>query len=824
MRRTAAVTAMLLLAVEPLTAPAQDPTIRKPRSGMTLPVQEPTPGRVVVPVLPPPLILPTPTPRRLEDAPPPEHFIAPGIEGVYAQLRSFKGKNLKEVKLKPYEPYRSPKTPPDPSRFNIRQIVLKFIEGSGVRLRDGALVVSEEPTATETRVRLTRIGLEPARVASELAKLTDVFASFKGLADRAAPGIDELDLQRLRQAAERSTGFEQPDPNLFYFVHLPALRPEDALRVLQTVAQFRSVEVAYFHPIPFDAADKLPQTTLNVFPSQGYLRPAPQGIDVDFARNFSGGRGEGIRIVDIEAGWNIGHEDLPPLFFRYGTNFGTTLGGDHGTAVLGELVAEENAFGATGIVPQAQAGWSSVSGISWKDSTIYFYSVAYALLVSGDALRAGDIALIEQHYPNPPPATCSCMDASGNCNNPQLGFVAMETFPYEHAAISALTGAGIIVVEAAGNGETLVTPASTRDSGAIVVGASNTARAPACFTNFGPRVNVHAWGDGIGTLGYGGIPASPIVVDPALRANGNDPDQWYTSRFGGTSGASPIVVGAAALIQSTRIAKGLGPLTPVAMRSLLASTGTPQVADARNIGPLPNLRAALASLFPDHASFIFQSSAPATPVAPGATFNITVRFQNAGGISWTGGHSVQIAPSQTGPSAFGAQSIALGSASAPIDPNGLATNTFTLQAPSTPGTHALGFWLRDPNGRVLATGPSQQIVVGSAPSDAAALSVIVTPGQLRMGAPGVVTVSAQNTGSVVWSAQTHALRIWNPTQNLTLSQSNISVAGAVAPGQSTIFSFTATCRATGPASYSIQMTGPQGALGAVAGRTVSCTP
>lgn len=774
------------------------------------------------------VIFPPQPVRRFDQAPPPERYIQPGIEGVYQQLRTFEGSGYKEVPLQPYEPYHSPVTPADPALFHIRQIVVKFVEGSGVRLREGNLVVSQEPGATETRSRLGRMGLEPAMVAADLKLFNQDVAATQGFADRSAPDVDELDLQRLRQAAERSSRFEQPDLNLFYYVYLPEMAPEEAQRVLQRLQRYRSVEVAYFQPIPFDAADKSPTTTLNVFPSQDYLRAAPLGIDVDFARNFTGGLGQGVRIVDIEAGWNIGHEDLPSLFFRYGTNFG----GDHGTAVLGQLVAEDNGFGATGISPLALAGWSSVSGIKWWTGQVYFYSVANALLESLNGLRAGDIALIEQHFPSnvgPQVGACNPLQV-----DPQFGFVAVETLPLEHAAISHLTGAGVIVVEAAGNGQQLVTPASTRDSGAIVVGASNGAppgsatgsQAPACFTNFGPRVDVQAWGGNVGTLSYGttgcgvrldaagnpvldmnGNPICDPLPDPTLRANGTDPDQWYTRTFSGTSSASPIVAGAAALVQGIRIAAGQAPLTSVEMRTLLASTGTPQTPAARNIGPQPDLRAAIASMFPDHARFTSQSGPPASPLMPGAPFNITVSFQNAGGISWTGGHSVQIAPTQTGPSAFGTQSIALGSPSAPIDPNGLATTTFTLRAPATAGTYPLSFWVRAPNGSVLAQSPSQQIIVGAPPSDTGTLAVVKAPAALPMGVAGDVWVVATNTGATVWTPQTHALRIWTPSQSLTLTHFAIPVGPpVVAPGQTFTFYFQVTCRTSGQnQGYSSQM-------------------
>jgi hypothetical protein len=55
-----------------------------------------------------------------------------------------------------------------------------------------------------------------------------------------------------------------------------------------------------------------------------------------------------------------------------------------------------------------------------------------------------------------------------------------------------------------------------------------------------------------------------------------------------------MVAGAAALIQSIVKARGLPPLRPQQLRSLLVMTGSPQGGDiSRNIGPRPNLRAAI---------------------------------------------------------------------------------------------------------------------------------------------------------------------------------------------------------------------------------------
>jgi hypothetical protein len=82
-------------------------------------------------VQPPTFFFPPQTPRNFAQAPPPERYIQPGIQDVFARLRAFKSKGLTEVKLNPYEPYRSPVTPPDPAHFYLRQIVVKFVEGSG---------------------------------------------------------------------------------------------------------------------------------------------------------------------------------------------------------------------------------------------------------------------------------------------------------------------------------------------------------------------------------------------------------------------------------------------------------------------------------------------------------------------------------------------------------------------------------------------------------------------------------------------------------------------------------------------------------------------
>jgi hypothetical protein len=763
----------------------------------------------------PPVSLPAQEARQLNEAPPPTAFVRPGLTGLYTQLRT--GANGKATSNGPtgrghivrqphprvrYVPYATPPTPPDPNRFNIKQIVVKFVEGSSIRLREKKLVVSKEQQATATRDRLVRTGLNSKRLAADVEAFNTITRKNSAIVGRATPQIDEMDLYRLWQLAEANTRTEQPDLNLFYFIHLKKVTPEQAQAILKEVQKSRIVETAYFQPIPFDAVDIPPTTTIDVTNSQGYFMAAPLGVDVNFARLFSGGRGDGVRIADIEQGWNTDHEDLPSLAFGFGTNWG----GEHGTAVLGEIVAQENGFGATGIVPNASVGWSSTTNLDPFEGGVFFFSVAGALLAADGALRPGDIALIEQHFPNMSAGPCPNM-----CNCGQFGFVAVETAPFEHGAITVTTGAGIVVVEAAGNGQTLVTPASTIDSGAIIVGASDSAGLgiPECFTNFGPRVNVRSWGDSVGSIGFGD--------DATLKANGNDNRQWYTRLFNGTSSASPIVTGVAALVQGTRAAVGLPKLSSTQMRSLLVSTGVPQSGGVA-IGPQPDLRAVITSFIPDEAMFVSQSAAPGT-VTPKGTFTVKVQFQNSGGAAWTGDHTMAVSTG-SGNTVWQSQPFTLGTTASPVMPGDNLTENFSIMAPVATGTYTLAFEVRK-NTQVLAVSPPQTVVVVSANTtfDNASLTVSA-PGSVGANTSVQATATATNNGTTTWNTG-YSLSL-SRINRISLPSNSVSIPNSVAPGQSVTVTFTIQCNGFGLSGFSAQMNGPSGSFGQSAGQTVSC--
>ena len=100
---------------------------------------------------------------------------------------------------------------------------------------------------------------------------------------------------------------------------------------------------------------------------QHYLDAAPRGVGIRPLRDLLGagqGRGAGVRVVDIEYSWNQSHEDLGKAagaLIPNQTPDDPFDDNNHGTAVLGEFIADANGFGVTGIVHGAQLGLVNAS-------------------------------------------------------------------------------------------------------------------------------------------------------------------------------------------------------------------------------------------------------------------------------------------------------------------------------------------------------------------------------------------------------------------------------------------------------------------------------
>lgn len=312
---------------------------------------------------------------------------------------------------------------------------------------------------------------------------------------------------------------------------------------------------------------------------QGYLDAAPDGIDARWAWTQPNGEGAGIGVIDMEQGWFLTHEDYttkaPTIVVGDNRDGVGTYVGNHGTAVLGEMIADDNTEGVVGIAPSA----GPVNCAShYNASTGTTGNVADAVLGAIVNLNAGDALLIEY----------------------QTSFLPAEIVDESFDAIRLASALGIVVYEAAGNGnnnlDTYTDPGGAgqilnrtspnyRESGAIMIGASvdEVPHERASFSNFGTRIDCYAWGESVVTCGYG-----------SLDAGGGNNDQTYADDFGGTSSATPIVAGAGMIVQGMHAANTGARLSPMQMRAVLSNpaTGTAQGTNvAGAIGVMPNLRA-----------------------------------------------------------------------------------------------------------------------------------------------------------------------------------------------------------------------------------------
>jgi Subtilase family len=477
------------------------------------------------------------------------------------------------------------------------------------------LVVITEP---DVQLRVGDEGVS-SLAGADVAPLSDLLSE-EGVTLEPLFGLSE---ERLSRDAAPPTPGAAPDlPELAAFYRV---RAEDT-RLDELAPRFLalpSVAAAYVKPAPepaaatevaappAPAAAAAPPATADFSARQGYLGPAPGGINAIWANTLGGGAGAGVHITDVEGAWQLSHEDLLQ-------NLGGVVAGtpttdlawrNHGTAVFGEFGGDHNGIGVNGIAPDANVAGASIFGGTGS---------AGAIMQAADHLGAGDIILIELHRPGPRHNFASRQD--------QLGYIAIEWWPDDFAAIRYAIGRGVVVVEAAGNGAENLDdalynqpaagfPASWRNpfspanpsSEAVVVGAGapppgthgrdhGPDRSRLDFSNHGARVDAQGWGREVTTTGG-------RLYSPGDLQGGTDETLWYTDTFSGTSSASPIVVGALACIQGILATRGLPRLSSAQAIAVLRSTGSPQT-DApgrpatQRIGNRPDIQAAIALLSP----------------------------------------------------------------------------------------------------------------------------------------------------------------------------------------------------------------------------------
>lgn len=377
-------------------------------------------------------------------------------------------------------------------------------------------------------------------------------------------------LEKAERARQITPGYKPPAFLNYFSVRCPhAINADEVLNMLRNNEY---IEMAYFESNP------LPPPRINMGPGanpksieQGYLDPAPKGVNAKYAWKFNGGAGQGkVKFIDIEQGWFLGHEDIVDAKVKlfWGKNHEYQ---DHGAAVLGIILMQDNNKGGIGITPLVKA--NVISQISPKGN----HAVHDAILKATDHLEFGDILLLEVQESD---------------TTPFDKYWPAEIKPAIFHAIELATALGIIVIEAAGDGSKEENAQGNdldnfkdkndkyifnrnsndfKDSGAIIVGGASDSEAHGRIksSNYGNRIDCYAWGSNVFTIGD--------VVD------------GYIPHFNGTSSASAIVAGVAIAVQSIAEAAGKKRLGPAQMRETLShhANGTPS---PDRIGVMPDLK------------------------------------------------------------------------------------------------------------------------------------------------------------------------------------------------------------------------------------------
>lgn len=289
--------------------------------------------------------------------------------------------------------------------------------------------------------------------------------------------------------------------------------------------------------------------------SAGIDRNAGIGMNDALLKQYDG---KGVKIAVIDNGFDVNHEDLAAgILGTYNAQDGTsdvapddTTGQycNHGTAVAGIIGGRANGFGTRGVAPA-----SDLYLIAQSD----YYSSSNLIATFNKAEEYGADVI-------------SCSWGSS--------YTTALRDTIHNLAVNGRGGKGVVIVFGAGNDNVSIDVNTTIGSysDVVTVGATDRYLSKAAYSNYGPAIDVVAPGGY-----YSGILSPDLSGSDGLADTDEDYNLAYGYMFTGTSAATPVVSGLAALMLQAN-----PNLTSAQVLSILKSTadkiGTESYVDGRN--------------------------------------------------------------------------------------------------------------------------------------------------------------------------------------------------------------------------------------------------
>lgn len=468
------------------------------------------------------------------------------------------------------------------------------------------------------------------------------------------------DYQIEKEQYESNSSESLPSINLLYHIILEeGTAKEDSETLINALNRSDIVELSYAKSkVVTDnlSSDNLPSHSSDqryLFPSQHYNRNY-NGIDAHYSWNFEGGKGENVNIVQLEAcitDYGTLHEDMQDTIILTELENCSPSFSDHAIGVGGIISMDDNAIYGTGISPSAKHYFVETRYTFSQPFSAVPYFLAFLVTNKGDIITMS----VGSHLR----LWLAANGSDGKLHVPAGWVVAREFDLEDRLWIEFLSKVGErIVLQAAGNHsvdlddfienpEFRVLDCDCIDANCInecliqeeiLQNNDPNYELTADFTSmFDPKYSTKSFIIGGGhpdqySITNHGLPYTPTNGQPRHRAHFNETAvtlcdvlsgqcnfkstgssngsrvnlqawfyrvysiNWEGARFfNGTSAATPMVAAVVANIQSIYKENFGIHLTPDDMLQLLQTTGMPQLG-TENIGPLPDLRAAINSI------------------------------------------------------------------------------------------------------------------------------------------------------------------------------------------------------------------------------------